>query len=111
MVAGVAALNRGLVKMRWYFRTLVFFIMTCACGAQNVPTVEDTQQVQASLQPLFMAMKNGDVQTMEKYFAGQMYAQYKVLLEENSEYPQFLRDFYRDAKFSVGNVTKTPDGG
>ena len=33
------------------------------------------------------------------------YAHYRSLFEENREYGQYLRTFYRHIKFHVGNVT------
>jgi hypothetical protein len=54
--------------------------------------------------PLFTALKNGDVNTIKQYISGDMYSKNKILLEENKEYPAFLRNFYRGAKFQVENV-------
>jgi hypothetical protein len=55
-------------------------------------------------------MKDGDVAVIEQYFSGQMGAEYKTLLEENQDYPAFLRNFYKGATFSIAKVTPT-DGG
>lgn len=55
---------------------------------------------------LFRALKAGDVNTIKKYISNDMYERYKVLLEQNEEYPNFLRDFYRDAKFRVNGIVK-----
>lgn len=49
----------------------------------------------------FNALKNGDVETIKEYIAGDYYEKYKVLLEENKGYPDFLRNFYKGAEFDV----------
>jgi hypothetical protein len=56
-------------------------------------------------------MKDGDVATIEQYSSGQMSSEYKKLLEQNQDYPAFLRSFYKGATFSIANVTPTSDGG
>jgi hypothetical protein len=68
-------------------------------------------ELNASFNTLFEAMKNGDVAVIEQYSSGQMSAEYKKLLEQNQEYPSFLRNFYKGASFSIAKVTPTVDGG
>jgi hypothetical protein len=59
--------------------------------------------------PLFKALKDGNVQVIKHYISGNMYRQNRVLLEENKDYPRFLRKFYRGANFSVERII-TADG-
>lgn len=54
--------------------------------------------------PLFKALKDGNVQVIKRYISGDMYRQNRVLLEENKDYPRFLRKFYKGANFSVERV-------
>ncbi len=56
--------------------------------------------------PLFRALKRGDVDTIKKYISEEMYNEYKVLLEENKDYPNFLRNFYRGAKFRRDKIVQ-----
>lgn len=56
--------------------------------------------------PLFRALKRGDVDTIKKYISEEMYNEYKVLLEENKDYPDFLRNFYRGAKFRRNKIVQ-----
>lgn len=59
--------------------------------------------------PLFNALKHGNVEVIKCYIAGDMYRQTKVLLEENKGYPQFLRNFYKGANFSVERAITAED--
>jgi len=43
------------------------------------------------------------------YLSGDMYRQTRVLLEENKGYPQFLRNFYKGANFSVKSAVTAGD--
>lgn len=56
--------------------------------------------------PLFKALKDGDVSTIKQYISGDMYNKSKILLEQNKDYPQFLRDFYHGARFWVKKIVK-----
>jgi hypothetical protein len=68
------------------------------------------RELHTSFSTLFQAMKDGDVAVIEQYSSGQMSSEYKKLLEQNREYPAFLRNFYKGATFSISGVTPTPDG-
>jgi hypothetical protein len=81
-----------------------------ALWAQSAPSASELRELHASFNALFQAMKDGDVAVIEQYFSGQMSSEYKVLLEQNRDYPAFLRNFYRGATFSVAGVTPTPEG-
>lgn len=59
--------------------------------------------------PLFGALKEGNVEVIKCYLSGDMYRQNRVLLEENKDYPQFLRNFYKGAIFSVKSAITAGD--
>ncbi len=59
-----------------------------------------------TLFPLFRALKRGDVKTIKKYISEDMYSEYQVLLEENKDYPNFLRNYYRGAKFRRDKIVQ-----
>jgi hypothetical protein len=44
----------------------------------------------------FQALKQGDIETIKKYIAGEFYKKKKILLEKNTEYPEFLRKHYNN---------------
>lgn len=75
------------------------------------PSTSQMRELNASFHTLFEAMKNGDVAVIEQYFSGPMSQEYKKLLEQNQDYPAFLRNFYKGATFSIAKVTPTVDGG
>jgi hypothetical protein len=52
----------------------------------------------------FEASKNGDLKTMKQLIAGSFYAQRKTLLEENAQYPDFLRKHYADTRLQVTSM-------
>lgn len=59
--------------------------------------------------PFFHALKKGDVGAIKGYLAGDMYEKNKVLLEQNEEYPNFLKNFYHGAVFQVKKVVKAKE--
>lgn len=54
-----------------------------------------------TLRPFFNALKSGNVELIKQHFSGQMYEEYRLLLEENKGYPDLLRAYYKEAIFSV----------
>ena len=62
-----------------------------------------------TLVPFFTACKNGDVEAITEYISDDMYEKNKVLLEQNKEYPEFLRNFYRDAIFQEEKIVKSEE--
>ena len=57
-----------------------------------------------TLNPYFEALKNGDVTSIKLHISEGIYERYKVLLEKNTVYPEFLRNYYRDVDFWVKKV-------
>lgn len=49
----------------------------------------------------FEAVKVGDVDTIQSYLGGKILKKRKILLEENTEYPNFLRDRFGAAEFLI----------
>jgi hypothetical protein len=60
--------------------------------------------VTETMVPYFEALKNGDVSTLQHLISGRMLERNKVLLEQNTEYPEFLRNYYRNVTFEVEKV-------
>jgi hypothetical protein len=56
------------------------------------------------LEPLFIALKAGDLEAIKESMTDDMYEKYKVLLEKNKKYAMFLRKFYKDANFSITDI-------
>jgi len=56
------------------------------------------------LAPLYQAMQAGDLGTIKRYLQGDTYEQYRILLERNKNYSQFLKNYYAGATFEVGQI-------
>jgi hypothetical protein len=90
------------------------------CLAVNAASAADLRvenpQLYAELRdttfsPLFQALSAGDVAEIKRYISGETYAQYRVLLDQNRTYGQFLRNYYAGAGFELSQVTPvTPAG-
>lgn len=52
----------------------------------------------------FRALKTGDVDALKPYLPDEVYNKHKALLENNKEYPAFLRNYYKDIKYGVSDV-------
>jgi hypothetical protein len=82
---------------------LVLFSMGPMLCAQEI-TPNDalySEIVNETMVPYFEALKNGDVSTLQRLISGRMFERNKVLLEQNTEYPEFLRNYYRNVTFEV----------
>ena len=56
--------------------------------------------------PMFKALKDGDVNTIKQYLGGDELEKNRTLLEENANYHEFLRNYYRGADFQIEKVEK-----
>jgi hypothetical protein len=87
---------------------LGFFLMAIVLTANAVQAQEialaDPQVMNIQeqvLMPFFNALKSGNIEIIKKHISPELYARYRVLLDENRQYPQFLRDYYKDISFRV----------
>lgn len=85
---------------------IYFFVVVFAATPPNAQSADgepfpDIEIQEAVILPYFEALKNGDVNKLKRYLSAAMVNEYKTLLEQNKEYPQFLRDYYENATFSV----------
>jgi hypothetical protein len=63
-----------------------------------------------SVVQFFEASKNGDTARMKQLIAGSFYNQRKVLLEENTTYPDFLRKHYDGARLQINSMREDRRG-
>ena len=49
----------------------------------------------------FQALKHGDVETIKDSITEEMYKRRRVLLEQNSNYPEYLKKVYQGAEFKI----------
>ena len=73
-------------------------------SAQVVVTNPVIDEITKTYIFLFDALRRGDVRTIKLYLSADEYAQYKVLFEQNKDYPRFLRNFYQGARVRVGQI-------
>ena len=65
--------------------------------------------IRETVVPFFDALKHGDVKSIKKLVAGDMYEDKRVLLEQNKDYPDFLRKYYQGVEFIVKNIASSGD--
>jgi len=99
------------------FHTPLFavFILWVAMGGFPSAILPDDAEANQSqitqvLNDMFEALREGDTTTLRHLFAGEMYQKYKVLLENNEGYPDFLRTYYKGAAFEITKVVPHSDG-
>ena len=51
-----------------------------------------------------IALKNGDVGAIKKYIPESFYELNRNLFENNKEYPNFLKNYYKGTKFTIQNT-------
>jgi hypothetical protein len=57
----------------------------------------------------FQALKNGDIETINNLISGEMYNSNKVLLEQNENYPEYLKKAYQGADFKIKKTSIQDD--
>ncbi len=98
------------MKKSKLFFSILWMILFCGFSqAQEAPVVDDEyeQVINETVMPFFEALKNGDVISIKQHIAGDMYERSKVLLEQNTEYPQFLRNYYQGVEFYVDDAYRS----
>ena len=80
-------------KSKLFFSMLLIIIFYSFLQAQEVPVSDDGYEdvINETVSPFLEALKNGDVSLIKQYIAGDMYESRRILLEQNKEYPEFLR--------------------
>ena len=93
---------------------ILLLFVTCYPSQAEVgltisPEYLEPVQADKAFHPLFSAMKNGEVEKIKNYISGEMFERNRVLLEQNREYPDFLRKFYNGVQFKVVEVVRSGD--
>ena len=82
---------------------ITFFLVQGTVLAKEITLKENEVEAVAVqfFEPVFEALKKGDLKTLKQNMTEEMYQRYRKLLEENKEYSNFLQEYYRNAHFSV----------
>ena len=84
---------------------IFFLVFVIASATTSYATEKQLNEAELTdiknsvLQPFFTALKNGDVNTIKDYLSKDSFSSYQVLLEKNKGYADFLRKYYKGAKF------------
>lgn len=63
----------------------------------------------AVVETYFDALKSGDVQAVMTVITDPLLGSRKLLLEQNTAYPDYLRNYYRDAVLAIDRITSPAD--
>ena len=89
---------------------IFFMVIGIAWGsafAQENSIEERKNNIKANtLIPYLKAIQKGDVEKIKQFLSEEEYKTYRVLLEQNAGYSEFLRQHYKDVTFRVKEVTK-----
>ncbi len=88
------------------FSICLIFMLCSLMYAQQIPVSDAlyAEIVNGTVLPYFNALKDGNVGAIKQYISGRLYQKYKVLLEQNTEYPAYLRNYYQGAEFRIGKA-------
>lgn len=105
--------------MRITMRKSIVLLTTFAVMVFAWPALHAEEAVQAtsteSLEvsqvflPFIDALKTGNVQVLKSLLSEEMYREYRVLLEENKEYPRFLESYYQGAEIKLEQISRDGD--
>jgi hypothetical protein len=88
-----------------FIGTLLTLILALPAFAGQSLGSGQLNQIKALLNRHIAALQRGNVAELKSTLGGKAYQDYKALLEQNTEYPAFLRDYYKGARFEIGEIT------
>jgi hypothetical protein len=89
-------------------KTLIVFWVVLLSVSWEYICVADTHSP-VNLNTFFNALKTGNIDLIKQYISGDLYERKKNLLEKNSRYSAFLRNWYKDAEFRVKKVVNVDE--
>jgi len=100
-----------MLKSNIFFSFLIIALSCSLLHAGELPVSDDSYDdlISEIVLPFLGALKDGDVDSIKRYIAGDMYESKKVLLEQNKEYPEFLRNYYQGVEFFVEKASESGD--
>ncbi len=85
-------------------KNLKYLIVLFVLITLGNPIISAAQEPQDVVRTYFQAMQKGDVETMKAHIGGKLFEKRKILLEQNSNYPKFLKNHYDRGQIKVGEV-------
>ena len=74
-----------------------------------VPAYADDTKILGTVELYTQALKAGDVEEIKRLLGGRLYEKRRVLLEENTEYSDWLKQYYAGASFSFPTGVTSSD--
>ena len=74
-----------------------------------VPAYADDIKILETVELYTQALKSGDVEELKNLLGGKLYEKRRVLLEENTEYSDWLKQYYAGASFSFPTGVTSSD--
>ena len=91
-------------------RNILYLVIICLfiCFSSNSLLKAASKEVREAgsntVIPFFNALMSGDVDGMKKYISKEYYDKNRALLDENTEYPGFLMEYYQGATFQISHI-------
>ena len=87
----------------------VMIMLGSLSHANNLPLYDKRCEVVISdiVLPFLDALKNGDLDSIKHYIAGDIYENKRVLLEKNEEYSEFLKNYYHGVEFYIEKAVES----
>lgn len=98
----------GMLKVKFLSCLLVILasLSGAAMGQQPDIDADLLQEIESgTLRPFFNALKNGNAVQLSRYMAGEKLKQANLPKHEDKEYEKFLREYYKDAVFTIKQVS------
>jgi hypothetical protein len=99
---------------QWIFAMSVWFAFFSCVPVLHAQeevraTASEAGEVNSLVVPFIEALRAGDVDALKGMLSEEMYREYRVLLEENKEYPAFLARYYEGVDVFLEEVYKKND--
>ena len=94
------------MKKLWLCLFIVasLFFNSTFLSAQVVVTNSVIVDISNTFTSVFQSLRKGDLTRIKFFLSPEEFAEYKVLFEQNKDYPAFLRNFYQGATLRVGQI-------
>jgi hypothetical protein len=98
-------------KTIYFIRCFLFFCICTGFLFSSSIAQEDDFKDEATriILSYFDGLKNGDVQSLKTLLTDPMLSSRRLLLEQNTAYPEHLRNYYQDSDMLLTDVSLTDD--